>query len=159
MLHLVSDDDLDFINHIRNDERNISLLNWSSWSPESKEDTLRYINKFSGSYYVITGDDQSKVGYVHVKNSNLGTGRHFSGLEVGIFIVPDARGLGYGARALAELEKFHQDSFCFVARVVIDNTPSLKLFTRSGYYQVGSIPVLSSSELIPTNLVILAKKI
>lgn len=64
--------------------------------------------------------------------------------EVGIALLKDARGKGYGQQALACLERFSSDMLhmnLLYAYVSADNNPiSRKLFLSSGYQEIARLP-------------------
>ena len=134
--------DTSFFNGIRNDASNAKVLNWSSWSPESEEATRSYIQSKSGSLYTIMISDDSKVGYVQLKTGSCGGENYHEPEEVGVYLLPSARGKGYAERALLLLESCSQSSLGLMARVDSRNEASSSLFRRVGYHEVGRIDVL-----------------
>lgn len=106
--------------------------------PVSRENHMKWMNK-------IVGDESVLFLVGSFQNTPVGTVRFdfekdFSFAEVGIYLGPEFQGRGLGPQMLAEAEKVCREKFPslkkIVARVVVQNAASEKMFEKNGYEKI-----------------------
>jgi RimJ/RimL family protein N-acetyltransferase len=152
--------DITFYNKIRNNKDNSKSLMWPSWSYETKEETLKYIKSRSkkSSLFTIWLNNE-RVGYIQLLPLTSVGSDYYGISDVGIFIDQNARGNGYGKRALELIENETPYSVGLTAKIESSNKASLNLFLSLNYEVIGEVPIQNIPELKDCLMIYLLKRI
>ncbi|EDM43289.1 acetyltransferase [unidentified eubacterium SCB49] len=135
-------EDLDLLFSIENDTAGWELSN--TQAPYSKHILTQYLNNAHQDIYeakqlrlvVATSDNDKAIGFIDLfdfdpKNRRVG---------VGILLLEEARGKGYGKEALRVLCDYAFKAFNvhqLYANITTDNVASITLFENQGFIKVG----------------------
>lgn len=131
-LRPISENDLKFINDIRNDSTTRSQL--ENTEIISLEETIKWFKEKSPAWFIINwGLD--KVGYIRTSHD---TG---NSICIGCDISPSQRGKGYAKAAYQHLIQLYKKKYSIIwLDVYRDNVIAYSLYKKLGFIEVGSAP-------------------
>lgn len=92
--------------------------------PSPAEHMAFYLSKPYEAWYLMRDEFTLYVGACYLTRQQ----------EVGVFVVKDLRGQGYGAQALAELQRLHPGRL--LANINPQNEASLAFFAKHGFRKI-----------------------
>ena len=137
-LRRVSEDDLKFINDIRNDPTTRSQL--ENIEIISLEETNKWFKEKSPVWFIISWGS-NRVGYIRTSHD---TGNFIC---IGCDIAPEQRGKGYAKAAYRCLIQLYKKDYSVIwLDVYRDNTIAYNLYKKLGFIEVGSAPRLVNNK-------------
>lgn len=121
----VSDPDISCLFHL------YSLPEISRYISIDKENYWNYVTSSENVYYYKVFDDNKLVACVHIE-------RYDDTLCLSVLTVPEYQKRGIGTAVLKDIQNDIFSFGCKRIEVSVDetNTPSIKLFTKMGFYEV-----------------------
>jgi ribosomal protein S18 acetylase RimI-like enzyme len=107
----------EFIRELRNHTDNLS--GFIIQTNITKEDQIKYMEKYEKFYYIAINESEIPVGFIGVVDNDIRVAVH-----------PDFKNQGVGKFMVNEIINNYPNS---IAKIKIDNTASIKLFESCGF--------------------------
>jgi RimJ/RimL family protein N-acetyltransferase len=139
-LRLVREDDLPMLEELTQDPEQTGEFEWFGWHDlrrwRRSWDDNGLIGPDSGTLIVVRGDQ--RLGFVDWHGQSVTVGAVT--LEIGIILLPEARGRGYGTQAQRLLARYllaHTTAHRIFAGTDVDNIAEQKALERAGFTREG----------------------